>query len=338
MTDQPENEIIRITMQFRAALERQDKQALSRLVQSYQQLYARLKDKIDLLAIEIAEKQPTPNQVVKMTRYKSLMRQVEDELTDFQVVLKNEIQNVTQNAIGLSSTSTQRIMREYSRLAGIEIGFNRLPNSAIQTMIGFLQPESPLFKRIEFLAEANTAYVSEKLLEGIGLGYNPKKVAALIRDSLGNGLTDAMRMTRTAQNWAYREASRANYVNNSDVVKGWQWFADLGGDPCMACIALHGSFHQAHEVLDDHHNGRCTQIPVVVGFESPVTATGEEWFSQLPEAKQRELMGKEKHAAWQGGAFKFSELSTKHTDQVYGLMTTEKPLWELLGAEPPHGR
>jgi hypothetical protein len=46
-------------------------------------------------------------------------------------------------------------------------------------------------------------------------------------------------------------------------------------------------------------------------------------------------MGKEKHEAWKGGAFGFGELATKHQDDVYGLMTTEAPLWQLLGQEPP---
>jgi hypothetical protein len=142
-------------------------------------------------------------------------------------------------------------------------------------------------------------------------------------------------MTRTVQLWSYREATRANYLNNSDVVEGWIWWAYLPGEPCMACIAQHGTFHTLDETLDDHYNGRCTMIPVVPGMPAIVEETGEEWFGNLPEGKQQELMGKEKHEAWKGGAFGFGELAGKHTDDVYGQMTTETPLWQLLGAEPP---
>ena len=331
MTDQPESEILRVTRQFRAALERQDAAALKRLTQSYQQLYSRLKDKIDLLAIAIGEEEPTAAQLVKMVRYKALIRQVEAELTDFQVILRNEIGNVTNDAVRFAGRDVYRALRAAGNQYGVELGFNRLPAEAIRTLLGFLQPDSPLYTRIGKLAEANAEYVREKLLEGIGLGYNPRKVAALIRDSLGGGLTDALRMTRTAQLWSYREATRANYLANSDVIEGWIWWAHLEGDPCMACIAEHGSFHDLSETLDDHYNGRCTQIPAVKGFPSPVTQTGEDWFGNLDEAKQKELMEESKYEAWREGKFEFGQLAGKHEDSVYGNMTVEETLQALIG-------
>jgi hypothetical protein len=333
MTDQTESEILRVTRQFRAALERQDAAALQRLTQSYQQLYSRLKDKIDLLAIAIGEEEPTAGQLVRMTRYKSLIRQVEQELTDFQVILRNEIGNTTNDAIRFAGRDVYRALRVAGSTYGVELGFNRLPAEAIKSLLGFLQPESPLYKRIGELAGYNTEFVAQKLVEGIGLGYNPRKVAALIRDSLGGGLTDALRMTRTAQLWSYREATRANYLANADVVEGWVWWAHLAGEPCMACIAEHGSIHDLSETLDDHYNGRCTQIPVVRGFPSPVEQTGEAWFSGLDEAKQKELMGEGKYESWKGGKFEFSQLAGKHTDAVYGSMTVESTLQDLLGNE-----
>src|SRR3990170_6877601 len=115
MSDQPESELLRVTRQFRAALERQDAAALKRLTQSYQQLYGRLKDKIDLLAIAIGEEAPTAGQLVRMTRYKSLIRQVEAELSDFQVILRNEIGNVTDDAIRFAGRDVYRALREIGR-------------------------------------------------------------------------------------------------------------------------------------------------------------------------------------------------------------------------------
>ena len=333
MTSQPPepNEILRIAAQFRAALRRHDQQAMNRLIRAYEGVYSRLKDKIELLADAIAMEEPTAGQLVRMARYKAFIRQVEAELRDYQVILRNEIQNASRDAIAFAGRDTARLLRAY----GVTAGFNRLPTSAIETLLGFLAEDSPLWKRIGELAGANAKYVADKILEGVSLGYNPRKIANLIRDALGGGLTDALRMTRTAQLWAYRESTRANYLNNSDVVEGWIWWADMGGDPCMACIAEHGTVHDLDETLDDHYNGKCAMIPIITGMPSIVEQTGEEWFNGLSEDKQRDLMGPEFYDAWKGGSFGLSDMHHKEEDDVYGYMTTQTPLWELLGAESP---
>jgi hypothetical protein len=339
MPEQP-NPIIDIVLQFRKALENHDAQALSRLVRAYEGVYTRLKDKIDLLADAIELEAPTRGQLVRMTRYKELIAQVEDELTYYQAILRNEVENVSLDAINFAGRDASRLIKAIGAEQGVNIGYNRLPTEAIRALLGFLAPDSPLYERIDKLAGTHAEEVANAIIEGVSLGKNPRDTARVIRnivrDKLGGGLTDALRMTRTVQLWSYREATRANYLANADVVEGWIWYAYLPGEPCMACIAQHGSFHTLDETLDDHYNGRCTMIPVVSGMPSVVEGTGEDWFKELPEAKQAELMGKEKFEAWQGGAFKFEELATKHTDNVYGDMTTEAPLWSLLGAEPPY--
>ncbi len=204
-------------------------------------------------------------------------------------------------------------------------------------LLGFLAADSQLFQRIDNLASVTTQGVANAILEAVGLGKSPQAIAGLIRDNLGGGLTDAMRMTKTAQMWAYREATRAIYVENSDQIEGWYWMADLGGNPCMACIAEHGTFHELDETLDDHHNGRCQMLPAIKGFRPPrqIEQSGEDWFKGLSEADQIKLMGRENWNAWKGGAFELSEMKHRVENDVYGQMINQTPLWELLGAEPP---
>jgi hypothetical protein len=335
MTEPTQNEIIRIVEQYRAALARRDAAALSRLTDAYQRLYGRLKDKIDLLVVELEKGPLTQGQLTRMARYKSLMSQIETELTDYQVILRNEISVVSSQAIANAGQDAAKLARILAGTSGVNVMWNRLPADAIKALLGFLSEDGPLYARIQQLAGVNAEKVAQAIIEGVGLGKGPREIAGLIRDSLGGGLSDALRMTRTVQLWSYRESTRANYLNNSDVVQGWIWYADLAGDPCMACIAQHGTIHGLDEILDDHYNGRCAMIPIVPGMDNPVEQGGEDWFSQLPEAKQRELMGPEKYIAWKGGAFDFSALAGKHNDSVYGDMTIETPLWELLGVEPP---
>jgi uncharacterized protein with gpF-like domain len=85
--------------------------------------------------------------------------------------------------------------------------------------------------------------------------------------------------------------------------------------------------------LNGHYNCRCVAIPHVKRSEPE--QTGEEWFSTLSEAQQKEMMGAQTWDAWKGGAFKFDEFAGHRHDDVYGDMTARVPLWELLGAEPP---
>jgi hypothetical protein len=336
MTDQPPNEILNIVRQFRAALAKHDKQALGRLITAYERIYGRLKDKIDLLIDAIEMNEPTAGELARMVRYKSLIRQVEAELTDYQVILRNEIAGVSSDAITFAGRDTRRVIRTIAQEYGIAASFNSLPNDAIQALLGFLSPDGPLYERIGQLAKVNAQTVADKILENVALGKNPRVIAGLIRDDLGGGLTDALRMTRTVQLWSYRESTRANYLANSDVIEGWIWQSARDETTCEACLAMDGTEHGLDEMLDGHYNCRCGMVPIVTGYPSVIEQTGEEWFGQQSEDFQKQALGPGKYDAWKAGQFSFGELASKQDDAVYGTMTSATPLWQLLGAEPPY--
>jgi len=320
----PDN-IIDLAQRFRDALLKQDAESMGRLVSAYQQLYGRLTSKIEALVTKL-ETQPewTRAQVTRLAQYGELVKEIERELRGYQEYARVEISTGARKAIDFAIADTSRFMRAagYAKPA-------MLPTAAIETMLGFLQPDGPLFKRLSELAGSNALNVANKILEGIGLGYNPRKVAGLITNDLGRGLTEALRMARTSQLYAYREATRANYIANDDVVKGWIWWAELDGETCMSCVAMHGTIHGLDETLDDHHNGRCAMLPYL-GDNAP-SATGKDWFERQDEATQKAMMGTTKYEAWKEGKFEFGQLSGTHTDDVYGEMRGETPLKELLG-------
>jgi hypothetical protein len=206
-----------------------------------------------------------------------------------------------------------------------------LPKGAIEQLLGFLSPDGPLYSRLSLLAPTTVEGVSKAILDGVSLGYNPRKIAREVTNAFGMGLTDSLRMTRTIQIWSYRESNRATYLANADVVQKWQWHTALDGRACMACVALHGTIHELSEPLRGHHNCRCAPIPVLVGQDNGVIEqTGEEWFRGLPEKQQRDLMGKGRFAAWREGKFAFGQIVGSHDDHVYGTMFTEQPLRNLV--------
>jgi hypothetical protein len=185
--------------------------------------------------------------------------------------------------------------------------------------------------RLDKLAGTNALNVANTIIDNVALGKNPKTIAGLIKNSLGGGLTDALRMTRTVQIWSYRESNRASYIANSDIVRKWIWYSALDQETCASCIAMHGTEHDLDEVLDDHFNGFCAALPLTIGAENPIGVTaGKDYFDSLAESRQREILGDEKWQALQDGKFEFNKLSIQKENDIYGTMRQEATLKELL--------
>jgi hypothetical protein len=326
---QPPN-VIQLATDYRAALARLELGASRRLVTAYGTVANRLTDLIDALTLEIAAlDKPTRAQVARLERYGRLLEQVGTELGKFSAVAEIEMTQAARAAIDLASLHARGLAQASG---GVVANWNRLNAGAVESLLGFLAPDGPLFARLSELAPRTADLVGKKLLEGVALGRGPRQLAAEITNGLGVGLTDSLRMTRTVTNYSYRESTRANYAANDDVIKGWYWFAELDGDVCLSCVAMHGTLHSTDEVLDDHHNGRCTMLPALYeDTANPVTQSGQEWFDALPAEQQRAMMGPGRHDAYSAGKFEFGALSATRTDAVYGTMRSEASLQELLG-------
>lgn len=333
---------------FRAQLLRQERAAAMRMVREYGRIYTNLQGQIDALLLEIAAMpEASPAQVAKLTRFKALSAQIESEMTRFGAWADTELGAQAQQAIASGLTHAEQLtlagMPEELRPAVATI-WNRLSAEAVETLMGFLSPGSALHDAlVSQLGPTVAQGVSDALLEGLALGYNPRKVAEIIRQTLGQALTWALRTARTSMLWAYRESTRAGYIANSNIVTGWIWHAELGPRTCMACIAQHGTLHPLSEPLNDHHNGRCAMVPVTkswadLGFvgipERPPTQTGRDWFASLSPAQQQSYMPSQAMwNAWQQGAIGWDDLVSSHTDPVYGEMLLLPSLKQILGED-----
>lgn len=333
----PVSPVLETLDQYRRALDAKDAAAMSRLAKHYGRSLKRLEILLDGLLFEIGDSPPTKGQIVRLQRYTSLIEQVKRELEGLSVITANEIEIAVTEAAPMGAQAAIDVLSATVGGDAATIGaqFHALPREAIEALVGMLDPSGPLYSRLSLLAPYVTDLVADAMIEGITLGYNPRRIAAMLQQAFGNGLTDALRFVRTAQLWAYRGATHATYRENSDIVTGWVWNAFLGGRTCMSCIALHGTIHPMDEILNDHHSGRCSMIPLVRGYPNPVEETGFDWFSRQPESVQRKMMGREFYDAWKGGAFDLSDIPGEYHNEVYGPMRRTRPLWELLGAEPP---
>lgn len=327
----PDTPLLLAAIKYRARLDAQSAEDLQRLIDAYGLMARRLKDKVDLLVLEIASsgiENITTGQISRMARYKDLLEALQRELAQYDSYLAVELDRIANAALAQANLDVQQLIRMSGGITG---SLNKLPASSIKTLLGFLDPDSPLFKRLSELAPLTADEIGKRILEAVGLGYNPAKTADLISDILGQGLTDALRWARTTQMWTYREASRATMAANGDVLDGWVWFAILDDSvpPCESCLANHGQLFPLDEPLDDHYNGRCVAIPHVKGEDNPL-GSGEEWFRSLPEDKQAEILGQGKLAALNEGKFTFDQLTQRVDDDVFGSMRVGVPLKDLV--------
>lgn len=324
-------DVIEYAEKFKSALIAKDLQSERRLIQAYRGIYATIRAEVDALVLAIAQTdEMTPGQVARMRRYGQLLADVEQQLTGYSAFTRNEMGEAAKIAVRMGADDARVLAAVSLGDAQFAAQLRGLAPEAIEQLLGFLDPAGPLYQRLGNLPKYTAEQVSRAILDGVGLGRNPRAIAREITRSLGMGLTESLRMTRTVQIYAYREAARANYLANSDVVTGWIWYADLSG-ACPACVAMHGTQHALNERLNDHHNGRCTMLPLTIGSTNPLEGAGEQYFKGLPEAQQKALLGPGKYDAYKAGKFSFSQLATTHTDEVYGEMRSVASLSSLLG-------
>ncbi len=338
----PDHPVLAAAQQFRVAALARERQAASRLVQTYGRAYAKMGDSIKALEHQIIGlDDPNRTDVTRLASVRSLRRQVEAEITRFAAYADTEISRGATEAIAAGLKDSRAMAAASMGNSGpgqraLITAWDMLPTESVETMLGFLSDDSPLHTALtKRLGPAVAQRMSDALVDGIVLGMNPRKVAEIVRRELGVGLSWALTTARTAQLYAYREATRANYMANSHIVSGWTWLSALDRRTCMSCINQHGSVHPVSESLNDHHNGRCVAIPNVrqaaaLGLPRPEIEPGEQWFRRQSEPMQRQMMGPGMFDAWLAGKVAFGDLSQPYNDPVYGEMLREASLKGLL--------
>jgi hypothetical protein len=332
--------VLDLVAQYRSALARADTAAMTRIVGVYKSMYDRITPQIQALADVVSTGEYTTAQVYKLRQFIALQKSIQSELTDFTGYLRTDLQPLALKAAQMGDADAYKTLKF---IVGdrelIRVMFDRIPIETVYQMLTFLDPKGALYQRIGQLAPYHAEQVSQAIMDAVGMGVNPRQTARLImsaaEQSFGGGLTDALRTARTAQLYSYREATRANYAANSDVVTGWIWCAELDDLTCEACLAENGTRHDIEESLDGHYNCRCSPIPEVMGQNPVAMQTGEDWFNDQTEETQRSIMGDTKWEAWNAGQFQFSDMVKDTPNDVYGNMKTVTPLNELLGMGAP---
>lgn len=325
---------------LRAQLLANEQEVANRLVAAYGRSYARLSNQIEALQERLAVGEEISRaQAANLSTLRNLRAEIIREMDRFAVYADQEIQTQAYQAVSRAIQDSQTLVQANYLSAeaqqAITASYRLLPTEQVVAIIERTGAQSPLrASLVDRFGTVIADMVADALVDGIAQGKNPREVAGIIRREMGMGLTDALRTARTAQLYSYRQATSINFLANSDIVEGWRWWASLDGRVCLSCVSKHNTIHRVDETLNDHHNGRCTQLPIVTlpgGAGALPTQTGEEWFNELAEGEQVSRMGPAMYSAWRAGEFQFSDLSVPYQDRIYGEMLREASLIGLIG-------
>jgi hypothetical protein len=250
---------------YRARLDKQSDVDLARLIVAYGNMTQRLKDKVDLLILEL-ERNPDSD-IKQMRRYHDLVDALNAEFERYDMYLETELESIVSNARSQARLDSAALIST----ALLAMGISVKPTQVLQTNEPnkILAPGSERWRRLHELAPLQAQQVIDKLMEGINRGYGYKKLGGMIVDDLGLGLSDALRWARTIQMESYRTTSHDNMLENAGIIDGWTWFAQVDENTCESCLENNGTFHDASETLNDltAHiwNCRCVELPHIAG-------------------------------------------------------------------------
>lgn len=249
---------------------------------------------------------------------------------------------------GIDPLSSQAI--SVYKKATIDMGITWNTPNALDFATNYVDTTEWLYK-MEGWGSGYSELTRTTILSGVKQGWGPKYTASQMRKHAENIPTHAAEnLTRTLQLTSYRDASAAMETANGQFIEGKIRISALKQTSCLSCIALHGTELQPGARVDDHYRGRCTEFYQVVGgprFPSRMQAdstpgnrrfvkyqSGPEWFSSLPESRQKAQASFAKSPAkWR--AFKdgvpLSEFVGEHIDPVFGLQVVENSLVKAIG-------
>ena len=336
--------------EFDRLLNAQDASATKQLVRSYQSVSAQLVRDTEALT-KIAQTQGLkPWQVMRMQRYRELQAQYIQNFDRYAEAAGNVISDRQRDAVNLARRGSEATVIAglppgitMDNMANMGLGWNRLPDEAYRNFIGISATGAPLSELLQPIGPLTAGRIRQTIGTGIALGYGPRKVARQVADTSGMALSRALLISRTEITRAHREASRLDYQNNSQLVKGYRRVATKADSTCVACIALDGTKYPLNEPLNEHPNGRCSMVPDVLDYADlgldverlPEPPTARDWLENQPELVQRKDLKKARFDAWKKGDIQLNQLATVKPNPVWGDSAVVKPLKDLGIAKPP---
>ena len=331
---------------FRKRLDSLEAFQVNAMVESYKPVAQAIGSEVDALTSIAQSRNLKPYQVQQLARYKSLQAQIIGEINGFAQIAGTQITQGQAAAVALSEQAAFTTMAASlppgvtpDMLARVGLEWNRLPTEAFANFVGIAGDGAPVGALLSELGPTTATAVRSGILEGIGLGYSPRKTARMVQKATGMGLTRAMAIARTETNRSHREASRLQYANNSAVVKGYKRHSARDSDVCIACIALDGKVYELKEPMDAHVNCRCAMLPETLTYKDlgldvpmpPPVESAQDWFQKQPSSVQLGMMkSTRRYDAWKSGQVGLNDMVQITDDVIWGKSAGVAPLKNIL--------
>ncbi len=176
-----------------------------------------------------------------------------------------------------------------------------------------------------------TQAIEQALSLGLSLGSSIADIAQSVEQALMQPLYRALTIAGDWLMSGFRGAI-------SDAVAGinlggWIWECDLNGDPCAACVVMHGTIHTMDEDMVSHLKCGCQQN-FFSGQPPDDIQSGADWFDEQDDATQLDVLGsKAALAALKDGAVSLEDFLGYMDSEQYGPSRYQKSLKEILGAK-----
>lgn len=257
-------------------------------------------------------------------------------LADMETVMAANTQRLNNNAAvmqNLGVTAAERIAPTITLMgmpASVQEAWNQPDPDALRAAVDY--SSKPAWKgELEKYKNAVPEVAQNVAIRGIAMGRGPLAIARDFRKVVEDlPVSKANNIARTLQLASYRNATAQHYVDNSRILTGQARIAVLDKRTCMTCVTLHGTVLPVGAVVEDHHQGRCTSIGMVRGFERQITP-GVDWFAQQDEDTQIEMMGETAYEYWKQGRIQLQDFIQPYQDDVYGRMLRQASLSEIMG-------
>jgi SPP1 gp7 family putative phage head morphogenesis protein len=321
---------------YRTLILERDADLARAMTKRYAEIERSLQAKVDALANELAKLKAdnqllTAQRLYQMERYQALLASARAELNDYAKWADQRISDEQRRLLEMGIKSGADLVDAGRLDAGLLRGaFNMLPADAVNFQIGLTQTGTPLYRLIEAAYPEMVDAVTRELVVGIAEGTPVREIArgivAMWGQHMGMPLIRALTIARTETLRAYR-AANADQMKTAGI-KTYIRRCALSDRTCPACLALDGKEYPTDELFVIHPNCRCFMAPKIPGIDYSKFKTGKEWFYQLPEARQRAIVGPGKYD-WLTSGGDFEKLATVKHDDTWGDTIRQAPLSQL---------
>lgn len=328
----PDAAVIVAMRQFKAALLRGERAQMREMATRWLAVERRLAGQMDALAQAMAQVAADGGTVgtgllFNDVRYRTLLMQLTDELERYT--------GYAERTIEARERQLARLGIEHAESAitaqGIRAGFARLPIEAVQSLVGYSGNGAPLRNLLVASWPLSADGFTQELVNGVALGYNPRKTARMMARGATGSLNRMMNIARTETLRVYKTANLESY-KASGVVTSYLRLATHDSRVCPMCLLLEGTEYPLDRMMASHPSCRCTLVPRVAGIRDPRWTKGETWLREQPAATQRSILGKGRYEAWQDGAFDLQDVVSVVPNATWGDTLRAVPLRELTGA------